>query len=251
MTVDPSYNTPPAAGSLGEDHASTSAKDQAQQAAGTAADESGRVAGVARDEAQRVASEAQSQVSQLLSQATEQVEDQSRAQRDRLIDTLRSLGDDLDKMATQGDGGIASDLVRQGADRVRTISSRLDGREPRELLEDVRGFARRKPGTFLLGALAAGVVVGRLTRGAKDAQSGASVSSGGSTYGAGAVAHQPAGHGTAAGTPLAGTGVPESTPVYPDGVESGTGVQSGLPNPAGSVTSETAWADTRSPGGLS
>jgi hypothetical protein len=249
MTVNNPYDTPPI-GSVGEDTSSTSAKDQAQQAAGTAADEGKHVAGVARDEAQRVASEAKSQVSQLLNQATAQVEDQSRTQRDRLVETLHSLGDDLDKMATQSDGGIAADLAREGASRVRSVSTRLDGREPRDLLEDVRGFARRKPGTFLLGALAAGVVAGRLTRGAKDAGSGSAATSGGTpSREAAPVAGQPAGYGTAAGTPLAGTGVPESTPVYPDDAGSSTG--SGLPSPAGSVTGETTWADTRSPGGLS
>lgn len=39
------------------------------------------------------------------------------------------------------------------------------------MVDQVRGFARRRPGTFLLGALALGVVAGRLGRGAKDAQS--------------------------------------------------------------------------------
>jgi hypothetical protein len=245
MSADHTYDTPAPIGSTGEASSSTSAKDQAHQAAGTAADESKHVAGVAKDEAQRVASEAQSQVTHLLNQATTQVEDQSRTQRDRLVDTLRSLGDDLDKMATQSDEGMASNLAREGADRVRALSTRLDGREPRDLLDDVRSYARRKPGTFLLGALAAGVVAGRLTRGAKDAQSGSSAGSPGSTYGAAHVAGQPAGYGTAAGTPLAGTGVPESTPVYPEGADTA------LPNPAGSVASETTWADTRSTGGLS
>ena len=84
---------------------STSAKDQAQQAAGTAADESKHVAGVARDEAQKVASEARSQVNNLMSEATSQVADQTRTQRDRIVETLRTFGDDLDKMATQGEGG--------------------------------------------------------------------------------------------------------------------------------------------------
>ena len=67
-------------GSAGENPSSTSAKDQAQQAAGTAADESKHVAGVAKDEAQRVASEAQTQVTHLLNQATTQVEEQSRTE---------------------------------------------------------------------------------------------------------------------------------------------------------------------------
>ncbi|QWZ07731.1 hypothetical protein KRR39_20425 [Nocardioides panacis] len=241
MSVDHPYDTP--IGSAGESSSSTSAKDQAQQAAGTAADESKHVAGVAKDEAQRVASEAQTQVTHLLDQATTQVEEQSRTQRDRLVDTLQSVGDDLEKMATQTDQGIASNLAREAADRVRGLSSRIDGREPRDLLDEVRSYARRKPGTFLLGALAAGVVAGRLTRGAKDARNGSSSS--GATYGGTApVAVQPAGYGTSAGTPLAGTGVPESTPVYPD-------ADAGLPNPAGSVAGDTTWAETRSTGGLS
>ena len=108
MSVDHPYDTTSPRGSTGEGSSSTSAKDHARQSAGTAADESKRVAGVAKDEAQRVASEAQSQVSHLFNQATTQVEDQSRTQRDRLVETLRSLGDDLEKMATQSDEGMAS-----------------------------------------------------------------------------------------------------------------------------------------------
>jgi hypothetical protein len=148
------------------------AKEQAQQAAGTAADESKRVAGVAQDEARRVASEATSQVQDLMGQATSALDEQSRTQRDRLVDTLRGFGDDLEKMASQGEGGLAADVARQVAERAHAVSSRLDGREPRDLLDDVRGFARRRPGTFLLGALAAGVVAGRLTRGAKASHDG-------------------------------------------------------------------------------
>ena len=51
------------------------------------------------------------------------------------------------------------------------MGNRLDGREPSQILDDVRAFARRRPGAFLLGALAAGVVAGRITRGAKESQS--------------------------------------------------------------------------------
>jgi hypothetical protein len=52
---------------------------------------------------------------------------------------------------------------------VQDLAGWLEQREPGELLDEVRALARRKPGTFLLGALAAGVVAGRLTRGAVDA----------------------------------------------------------------------------------
>ena len=232
-------------GPTGEDPSSTTAKDQAQQAAGTAADESKHVAGVARDEAQKVASEAKSQVSSLMNEATSQVADQTRTQRDRVVETLRTFGDDLDKMATQTEGGMAADLAREGASRARTLSSRLDGREPSDLLDEVRSFARRRPGTFLLGALAAGVVAGRLTRGAKDGTAAAA------RRAARGPATEPVGHGTAAGTPVAGTGAPLSEPVYPSGADRPTDpAGTGLPNPAGSVAGETAWSDTRAPGGL-
>jgi hypothetical protein len=234
-------------GSTDEDLSSASAKDHAQQAAGTAADESKHVAGVARDEAQKVASEAKSQVGNLVSEATSQVAEQTRTQRDRVVETLRTFGDDLDKMATQSDGGMAADLAREGASRARTLSSRLDGREPNDLLDEVRSFARRRPGTFLLGALAAGVVAGRLTRGAKDGSGGGS---GGGTDRP-EIASEPVAHGTAVGTPLAGTGAPLSEPVYPTGADRPTDpARTGLPNPAGSVTGDPAWSDTRAPGGL-
>lgn len=155
---------------------STDTKEKAQQAAGTAVDEARSVAGTAQSEARQVADEAKTQARGLLDQATTQVDDQARTQRDRLVGVLGSLGDDLENMSTQGGGGLASDLTRQAAERVHGLHRHLDGREPRALLDDVRDFARRRPGTFLIGALVTGVVAGRLTRGAKDAESSDGVS---------------------------------------------------------------------------
>lgn len=178
MTVGNDSGGFAAAGSSGEagspatGSSATGAKEQAKATAGTAADEGARVAGVAQGEAQKVASEARFQTQHLLGQATSQLEEQSRSQKERLVGTLRTLSDDLDQMAGRSEGGVARDLVREVADRARGLTSSLDAREPRDLLEDVRAYARRRPGTFLVGALLAGVVAGRLTRGAKDAQSG-------------------------------------------------------------------------------
>ena len=152
---------PPASSSPG------AMKDQAGQAASTAVDEGKHVTAVAGEEAQKVAAEAKQQTRALVDDAKTQLEEQSRTQRDRVVQTLTGLGDDLGQMSQQGGSGLAADLVQQAADRVHALSSRLDGREPAELLGEVRDFARRKPGTFLLGALAAGVVAGRLARGAQ------------------------------------------------------------------------------------
>jgi hypothetical protein len=152
---------------------SQNAKDKAQETAATATDEGKKVADTARTEIQNVAAEARDQVSGLLDEAVTQVNDQSRAQRDRLVATLQTLGDDLEQMASEGGRpGLATDLARQLAGRARELSSQMDGREPAELLDDLRRFARRRPGVFLLGALTAGMVAGRLARGSRAATDG-------------------------------------------------------------------------------
>jgi hypothetical protein len=135
-------------------------------------DEGMKVAGAAAEEARKVAGEAKDQVRRLVDESRDQVHDQATTQRDRLVDTLRTFGDDLDAMASQGEAsGLAAQVARQVADRARSFGSSLDGREPRELLDDLRGVARRRPGLFLLGALTAGVVAGRLARGAASSPS--------------------------------------------------------------------------------
>ena len=163
----------------------SSAQERTQEAASTAASEGKHVGAVAKDEASTIASEAVSQarnvVGDAVRQASDQAGEQTRQQRDRLTGTLRSIGDDLDKMAGQADSGIASDLAREAAQRAHAVSQHLDGREPGELLDDVRRFARERPGTFLLGALGAGVVAGRLLRGTKDGVEGAAAQTGAGT----------------------------------------------------------------------
>lgn len=163
-------NPAPSAGSETGDDAG--AKERAQQTASTAVDESRHVAGVAADEVKSVAAEAKDHARNLVSEARSQVQgqvdDQSRQQKDLLASTLGTFGNDLASMAEDG-SGLAADVAHEVADRARSLSQHLEGREPSELLDDVRRFARQRPGAFLLGALAAGVVVGRLARGTKDA----------------------------------------------------------------------------------
>jgi hypothetical protein len=144
---------------------------KAQTTASTAADEGRRVGQVTGEEVTNVAGEAAAQVRNLADEARTQVEEQSRSQRDRFVSTLSTFSDDLDSMSREGSGtsGLAADVVRMVSDRARQLSSRIEGREPQEMLEDVRSFARRRPGTFLLGSLAAGGLAGRLLRGAKEA----------------------------------------------------------------------------------
>ena len=232
------------------------AADQARQAAGTAADEGKHVAEVAKGEAQQVASDVQAHARDLLGEARTEVQAQTRTQLDSLVGTLQGFAEDLEKMA-RGEGpgsGLANDVVQQVGDKARAFSSQLQDRDPSEILDQARDFARRKPGTFLLGALAAGVVAGRLARGAKDAQGSSStgmstgsaqqVPSAGSTaygtdigkeMGATQTASLPTAPppaplpGTATADPLAGSGHPTETPAYPEGTPSSSTTQWGTP----------------------
>jgi hypothetical protein len=198
---------------------------------------------VAKDEARNVIEESKAQAQDLLQEARSQVDEQSRTQRDRLVGTLRTFGDDIEKMANgeQVSGGMAQDLARQVAERARDISGRIDGREPVELLGEVRSFARRRPGTFLLGALAAGVVAGRLTRGAKDSQNQ-------ETAGSETPLYDDV-RGTAAGAPTAGTGSPEAPPAYPAGSgvgDPGTTMDQPLsapPSTPGAAPADSPWLE--------
>lgn len=164
----------------------------------------GSVAGTAKEEAVNVAStaaqEARGVVGEAVRQVSDQVGDQATTQRDRLSETLRTLGDDLEKMAA-GEGaasGMAADLVREVSDRARSMGSHLENREPGQLVDDARDFARRRPGTFLLGALVAGVAAGRLFRATADGAAAASlVDTGAGTAGTTGTMRTP----SAAGTP--------------------------------------------------
>jgi hypothetical protein len=94
------------------------------------------------------------------------VQYQASAQQQRAAQQLRSVANELHEMvATGGQSGLATEVARQAADRVSGAASWLEQREPGDLLDGVRGFARRRPGMFLLGAAIAGLAAGRLTRG--------------------------------------------------------------------------------------
>jgi hypothetical protein len=153
------------------------AKERAQQTASTAADEGRHVAGVAKEQTAQVASEAagaaKNVANDVLRNVSHAAREQSGTQRDKLVGTLTTLNRDLSSMADQAPSGLAGDLARQAADQARSLTTRLENRDPGDLLDDVRSFARRRPGVFLLGALAAGVVTGRLLAGARDGIAGA------------------------------------------------------------------------------
>jgi hypothetical protein len=147
----------------------STAQAKAGEVAGTAQERAADVAGTAKDQALEVAQEAQRQARDLFSEFRGQIQQQTQQQRDRLVELLREFEDELQNMAQAGGrNGAATEVVRQVADRLSGIRSYLEtGGNP---VDDVRSFARRRPGTFLFLAAAAGVLAGRVTRSAAAAR---------------------------------------------------------------------------------
>jgi hypothetical protein len=157
------------------------AADEAKNVGQTAAQAGSQVASVATDQAKEVAYETQRQAKDLLDQGRTQVRSQVVSQQQKAGQGLSSLAQELRALAdgsSQGAPGPARDLLQQASSSVESFASMLQNREPTELLDEVRRFARRKPGLFLLGAAAAGVLAGRLTSGVKAVHSDTSSTGG-------------------------------------------------------------------------
>lgn len=148
------------------------AQKQAVQVKDHAADAGQQVLDTAKDQAIDVATDAKAQAQDLLGRARGELGAQASTQRDRAVQGLHSLATQLQSMAESGEqSGPATQLARQGSQTSDQVAKFLAEREPSQLVEEIRCFARRRPGAFLLGAAMAGVVAGRLTRGVKSASS--------------------------------------------------------------------------------
>jgi hypothetical protein len=197
------------------------ARDEATDVGRTAADAGRQVAGTAAEQAANVAQEVKTQARDLLGEARGQAQGQARAGQQKAADGIRSLSQELREMAEGGQqSGMASEVARQAADRADNLAEWLGRREPGDLVDEVRSFARRRPGAFLLGAAVAGVVVGRLTRGAVDSartESGPAPQhlAGSPTYRVPATPPSPYPTGLDTPTPPQGHAVPPHLPPSP------------------------------------
>jgi hypothetical protein len=150
------------------------ARDEAANVSQSARAAAGSVTSTAAEQARNVAEETRQQAADLLGEARSQIQEQVSGQQRKAAQSLHTLAGQLSDMAAKnGDASMATRLAEEAANRVHGAAAWLDGREPGDLLGEVRDFARRRPGTFLLGAALAGVLAGRMTRGlASAARSG-------------------------------------------------------------------------------
>jgi hypothetical protein len=198
------------------------ARDEAADVGQHAREAGSQVAQTAADQARQVVAETGRQARDLLGEAQGQARAQASTQQQMAARQLRTVADELHEMvANGGQSGLATEVARQAADRVDGAASWLEQREPGDLLESVRDFARRRPGAFLAGAAVAGLAAGRLTRGLAGGSGSRPGPQRSTVSGVPAAATMepavPAGTGYTAEPPYTATSEPVSptTPAYP------------------------------------
>jgi hypothetical protein len=230
--VEDTYTTSASAGSAGTSKTGA-AKEEASNVAGQAATAAQGVAHTAKEEAANVAYEAKHSAQDLLGQAKSGLTSQAGTQQQKAAEGIRTISSQLQSMADAPDQqGVASDLIRQAAQRSESVASWLENKQPGDLLGEVQRFARNRPGTFLLLAAGAGILAGRLTRGltagAPDSQGAAQSTQARRPVQSAPVAPLRQETVYAAGTddlfdePVVGTGAPVSTTTLPSGTAEDT-----------------------------
>jgi hypothetical protein len=151
----------------------------------------------AKQQSQQLAHQARQQASELVGRGTEQAKGQLANQKheasQRLVPVQTALRESAQQLRKQGQGSVGH-YADRAADRVERISTYLRETEVDEIMEEVRGFARRRPGLFLGSAAAIGFFATRFLKSSSEEQ-GSSAGDGSST---GPAATSPAAitHGT-------------------------------------------------------
>ncbi len=159
------------------------AADQGQGVASSAAEQGRQVVATAKERASAVAEGASAQARGVLEETTSRLQSQAASGLQRAAENLGNLADECAALAEgrPEDAPAVAGYVRQAADRLLEVADRVDGvadhleaRGFAGVLEDVGGFARRRPGLFLLATTGIGFVAGRALRSAQaqDEESG-------------------------------------------------------------------------------
>jgi hypothetical protein len=157
----------PADSGAGSGSTVETAKSEAGNVKDTAVGAAAGVKDVAKSEASNVAEEAKYQARSLVDQTRSELRGHASSQKSAVAERLKGWASELGSMASKADeSGPMSDLAQEASRRVGEISHWLDNHEPGDLLDEVKRYARRRPVAFLAIAAAAGVVAGRVTRGA-------------------------------------------------------------------------------------
>lgn len=184
----------------------------------------GQVTEQARQQGQQFAQQARRQASDLANRGGEQIKSQLDYQKhqasQRLTPVQSALRETAQQLRRQGQGPVAQ-YVDQSSDQVERFSGYLRETSVDEITDEVRGFAHRRPGLFLGGAVALGFLGTRFLK--SSSREAASRGQGLGAAGGGATSSATISHGT--GEPAtalppetgAGSPTPSRTPTTTTG----------------------------------
>jgi hypothetical protein len=163
-----------------------SASEEASNVASVAAERSGDIVRAAKEGARQLAGTVKagevteqitSQARSLVGETRAQLQGQARAGTDRLAGGLRQFGEQAQALG-EGRPEDAPQLTEYAwrladscygaADKLHSLGEEIEQRGFTGVLDDLQTFARRRPGAFLLGAVAVGFGVGRLMKASGD-----------------------------------------------------------------------------------
>ena len=131
----------------------------------------------AKQQSLQLAQQARQQASNLASRGSEQAKSQLASQKhnasQRLTPIQSALRETAQQLRNQGQGEVG-DYAEKAADQVERFSTYLRQTEVDEIMEEVRGFARRRPGLFLGSAAAVGFFATRFLKSSSEEASSSS-----------------------------------------------------------------------------
>lgn len=150
-----------------EDRKVEEVKEEARSLAEDGKESVSHLSEAAQREVGDVMDDVKEQSTNLLNELGSDVRAQAATQQERIAENLRQISNEFRGMLDSSDAsGTATSLVDQAARHSGNAADWLQSRDPDDLLEEVKGFARRRPGAFLGIALGAGLLAGRITRNA-------------------------------------------------------------------------------------
>lgn len=206
------------------------AKTEAVELKDTAMEQSENVVETVKSETHVVAQDAKREIHDLYDEARRELTEQAGVQQERVAGGLRSISHELSSMADNAERpGVATELVSRASDRAEHMAFWLDHRSPGGILDEVKSFARRKPGTFIAAAAIAGLLAGRLTRALASDDSSGSQGSGSSARVAGGTGSTGGSHAAPSTSVGAGAATPASARETEDALRSVRGTEGLLP----------------------
>ena len=142
------------------------AKAESAEVADTAKQAGKEVMSEVSEQTAAVARTAKDQVAQLATQTRQELKSHSEQRSEQLAARFQTWAGQLKALAEGRveDAGELRGLIGDAQQRLETYATSLRERGPEGVLQDVKRFARRRPGMFLLAAGATGFAIGRIVK---------------------------------------------------------------------------------------